>query len=74
MHILNAVSSESTQSVGHLEYFGKFDFIFETNSGYESGDQMVFFTKKYEIKISCRCTFKHVQQPWFNTAQNIQIK
>jgi hypothetical protein len=51
MQILNAVSSESTQSVGHLEYIGKFDFIFETNSGYESGDQMLFLQKIWDKNL-----------------------
>ncbi len=29
-----------------MDYFGKFDSIFKTNLGYESGDQMSAFNEK----------------------------
>ncbi len=34
-----------------FEYLGEFDFIFETNLGYESGDRVgAFDEKKTEVK------------------------
>ncbi len=42
-----------------IEYLGEFEFIFETVSGYVSGDQMGSFeAKKTKSKISCLGTFK----------------
>ena len=38
--------TESTDSDGNFEYLGEFDFIFETNLGYESGDQVGAFDEK----------------------------
>jgi hypothetical protein len=36
-----------------IEYFGEFEFIFETILDNESGDQMSSFDKKTPSKISC---------------------
>ncbi len=45
--------TESTRSDKYFEYLGKFNFIFEINLGYESGDQGVavvaFYEKKTEV-------------------------
>jgi hypothetical protein len=38
--------TESTQSDEKFEYLGEFDFIFETNLGYESGDRVGAFDEK----------------------------
>ncbi len=55
----NSTLTESTQSDEKFEYLGEFDFIFETNLGYESGDRVgAFDEKKPKSKISCKCTFK----------------
>jgi hypothetical protein len=35
------VLTESTRSDKYFEYLGEFNFIFEMNLGYESGDQVV---------------------------------
>ncbi len=56
----NSTLTESTQSDEKFEYLGEFDFIFETNLGYESGDRVgAFYEKKQKSKISCKCTFKY---------------
>jgi hypothetical protein len=54
-----SVLTESTRSVEYFEYLGEFDFVFETNLGCESGDQVdTFDEKNQKSKISCKCTFK----------------
>jgi hypothetical protein len=56
--------TESTQSDEKFEYLGEFDFIFETNLGYESGNRVgAFDEKKQKSKISCKCTFKETVSP-----------
>jgi hypothetical protein len=40
------VLTESTQSDESFEYLGEFDFIFEANLGYESGDEVSAFDEK----------------------------
>ncbi len=56
--IINSVLTESTQSAKQFEHLGEFDFIFETNLGYESGDQIgAVDEKKLKSKISWKCTF-----------------
>jgi hypothetical protein len=47
---INSALTESTQSDELLEYLSEFDFVFEMNLGYESGDQMGSFDKKTEVK------------------------
>ncbi len=48
---INSALTESTQSHELFEYLGEFDFIFKTNLGYESGDQVgAFDEKKPEVK------------------------
>ncbi len=42
----NSTLTESTQSDELFEYLGEFDFIFETNLGYESGDWVGAFDEK----------------------------
>ena len=47
--------TESTDSDGNFEYLGEFDFIFETNLWYYSGDQVgIFDFKNQRSKISCK--------------------
>ncbi len=54
----NSTLTESTQSDEKFEYLSEFDFIFETNLGYELGDRVgPFDEKKQKSKISCKCTF-----------------
>ncbi len=56
---INSALTESTQSAEKFEYLWKFDFIFEMNLGYGSGDQVAAFDEiKKKSKISCKCTFK----------------
>jgi hypothetical protein len=43
---INSALTESTQSEKKLEYLSEFDFIFKTNVGYESGDQVGAFDEK----------------------------
>jgi hypothetical protein len=50
-HKNNSTLTESTQSDELFEYLGEFDFIFETNLEYESGDRVgAFEEKKTEVK------------------------
>jgi hypothetical protein len=42
----NSALTESTQSDKKFEYLGEFDFIFETNLGYETGDPVGAFDEK----------------------------
>jgi hypothetical protein len=60
---INSALTESTQSDKSFDYLGKFDFIFKTNLGSESGDQVgAFYEKKQKQKISCKCTFKQMRR------------
>jgi hypothetical protein len=43
---MNSALTESTQSDESFEYLSGFDFIFEANLGYESGDQVGAFDEK----------------------------
>jgi hypothetical protein len=50
-----------------IEYFGEFEFIFETVLGYVTGDQIGSFeAKKTESKISCLGTFNIELRRKFN--------
>jgi hypothetical protein len=41
-----------------FEYLGEFEFIFENNLVFWSGDQKLAFDEKKRMsKISCKCTF-----------------
>jgi hypothetical protein len=50
---INSTLIESTQSGKKLEYVGKFDFVFETNLGYELGDKVGAFDEKKQ-KLTSR--------------------
>jgi hypothetical protein len=43
------------QSDKKFEYLGEFDFIFEMNSGYESGDKLDAFDEKNRSQLSNAC-------------------
>jgi hypothetical protein len=43
---MNSALTESLQSDKKFQYLDEFNFIFETNLGYESGDQVGAFDEK----------------------------
>ncbi len=48
----NSMLTESTQRDKYFEYLGEFDFIFKTQLGHESGDQVGAFDQKNRSKKS----------------------
>jgi hypothetical protein len=53
------ISWVNTEKAESFEYLGEIDFIFQTNFGNESGNQVdTFHEEKQSSKISCICTFQ----------------